>query len=260
MKKFGVSLQIHSVREDFAENPFETIKKIAAMGYEGIEFLYGSRQGYPAEKFRDALTESGLVCHSTMIGWQEALDELDDVIAYVKVLNCPKIVIGSVPFDRLKEEGKAAADEFVETMKAVNEKVKAAGLVSGYHAHDGDYTNVIDGEPFYEYVLANTPKDFVMMVDTGNMQAGGGDPIACIKRFPGRTQILHIKGYNQNTKYTTPVWESELDWVELFNTAKNVGATEVFTIEFGARAEYIPLERAELSCKWLKEWVAKISD
>ena len=260
MKKFGISLQIHSVREDFAENPFETIKKIGEMGYEGIEFLYGSRQGYPAEKFLDALNEAGLVCHSTMIGWGE-IDELDAVIDYVKALNCPKIVIGSVPFDKLAgDDKKAMADEFIKVMKSVNERAKAAGLASGYHAHDGDYTKKIDGVPFYEYVLANTPKDFIMMVDTGNMQAGGGDPIACIKRFPGRTQILHIKGYNQITKYTTPVWESELDWVDLFNTAKNIGATEVFTIEFGARAEYIPLERAELSCKWLKEWVAKISD
>ena len=258
MKNYKTALQVHSVREDFAEKPFETLAEIAKMGYDGIEFNYGARGEYTADQYRDALDEVGLRCYSAMGGWRDfSKENIDATAAYLSTLGVEHIVIGMVDFTVI-DENPAMVEDVVAHMRWVNEHLTSLGFKSGYHAHDADYTHTVDGVPFYEYVMANTPSDFGMTVDTGNIMAGNGDPIACLKRFPHRSPVLHIKGYGEEKKYTTPVWESELDWTELFTTARDLADTEIFYIEFGARGGYDPKERAAKSCEWLKSWVEKI--
>lgn len=258
MKNYKIALQVHSVREDFAEKPFETLAEIAKMGYDGIEFNYGARGEYTAEEYRKALDKVGLKCYSAMGGWSDfSKENIDETAAYLAKLGVEHIVIGMVDFNII-DENPDAVNDIVLHMRWVNEHLKAKGFKSGYHAHDADYTHTVDGVPFYEYVMANTPTEFGMTVDTGNIMGGNGDPIACLKKFPGRSPVLHIKGYGKEKKYTTPVWESELDWIELFTTARDTSATEIFYIEFGARSDYDPKDRAAKSCEWLKSWVAKI--
>lgn len=258
MKKYKVALQVHSVREDFAERPFETLKKIKEMGYDGIEFNYGPRGDYTAKELREALDKEGLVCYSAMGGWDAfSRENIEATADYLIQLGVQHIVIGQVNFAEI-DENPACVKDIVEHMIWVNDYMKSRGLKSGYHAHDGDYTHTVDGVPFYEYVMANTPSDFGMTVDTGNIMGGNGDPIACLKKFPGRSPVLHIKGYGQEKGYTTPVWESELDWVDLFTTARDIADTEIFFIEFGKRGDYDPCDRAAKSCTWLREWVNKL--
>ena len=43
MKKFPIALQVYSVRDDMQADFYGTLKKVKAMGYDGVEFagLYG---------------------------------------------------------------------------------------------------------------------------------------------------------------------------------------------------------------------------
>ena len=79
-----------------------------------------------------------------------------------------------------------------------------------------------------------------------------------LKKYPGRSPILHIKGYSQAKGYTTPVWESEADMDELLTTALDKCGTKTMVIEFGKRGDYEPFDRAEKSLIWLKETLAKL--
>jgi len=115
----------------------------------------------------------------------------------------------------------------------------------------------VGDKTFYEYVMENTPQDFMMVLDTGNVQDANGDPIELVRKYPGRTPTAHIKGYSQEKKYLTPVWESELDWDVFFPLVLNEGGAKIFDIEFGSRGGYDPIERAAQSAKWLKEMLEK---
>ena len=95
------------------------------------------------------------------------------------------------------------------------------------------------------------------MIDTGNTQGGGADPIAYILKYPGRTQICHFKGYSPELKYLTPVWESSIDGDVLIDTLVTYGDAQILSVEFGARGDYIPMERAEKSYIWLSEKLRK---
>ncbi len=257
MKKYPIAIQIHSLREDFAEDPLGTFKMIKEMGYDGVELLAGACFD-EAEKMRGYLDEVGLVCYSAMCGIDDIVPgKIEKAADALITLGAKSLVVGSVRFDKLKED-ESYADECVKLMVEANEYLKSRGIRSGYHAHDGDYLNKVGDVPFYEYVFMNTPEDFGMTIDTGNMMAGGGDPIECIKKFPGRAPVVHVKGYGKELGYTTPVWKSELDWDEFFTVARDIGKAETFYIEFGARGEYTPVIRATLSCKWLESWLEKL--
>ena len=256
MKKYPLAIQIHCLREDFAENPLRTFKMIKEMGYDGIELNYEHFiKHHTAAELKAALDEAGIPCYSMML-MLEALtpDKREDTLKDIFTLGVKNLVVGAVKFDRLKEE-PGYADECIKGMIEMMELVKPYGIRTGYHAHDGDYINKINGVPFYEYVFMNTPDDFLMTVDTGNIMGGGGDPIECIKKFPKRAPIVHVKGYGSELKYLTPVWDSELDWKEFFRVAKEIGGAEIFYIEFGMRGDYTPIVRATLACKWLDQWV-----
>lgn len=249
------SLQIHSVREAFEENPAEALKRVKAMGYEGVELNYPAmkKAGRPAALYAEALKDAGLKCFSFMISLEHVeTDGLDYIIEYAKTLGTETMVIGAVNFRQLKEE-PGYAQKALELIKMAAEAFEKAGFVTGYHNHDSDQY-VVDGEKtFLEYLMSNTPNSFVMMLDTGNMLAGGGDPIAMVKKFPGRSPIVHIKGYGQAEGYTTPVWDSEIDWKEMIKTAVELGGTKIMSIEFGKRGDYEPFDRAEKSFVWLSE-------
>lgn len=256
MSIIKIGLQMHAVREDFAENPFETLKKIKAMGYDGVELNY-SALNKTAIEYKTMLAESGLECFGVLAGWDNLQkDKLCETMEFCNKLGTNKLIIGQVPLDELKKDVDAPkkAMEYINQLYQILSK---DGFVTGYHSHDSDFTVYYDGKSFYEYVMDNTNSDFLMVLDTGNTVAGGGDPLKLIKKYPRRALILHIKGYSQENKYLTPVWESDYDIENVITDAIEAANTQYFDIEFGARGEYFPMERAQKSAKWLIEKTEK---
>lgn len=260
MKDVKIGIQLYAFRFEFAENPKKTLEDIKAMGYTGVEFPMGSitslNEGLtdkPASYFKELLEEVGLECYGILTSWADVQpDKLSATIEYNKALESPFLVIGSVPQAEVKtlEDAKKAIDYMLEVQRIIN----AEGIDTGYHNHDSDFFNVIEGKTFFEHVFDNTPKDFVMLLDTGNAHAGGANSAELLRKYPGRSPYLHIKGYSQEKKYHAFVGKDDYDWNELIDLAVNVGKAKIFDIEFGSRADYDPYERA----KWSRDVVYDI--
>lgn len=253
MKKMQIGLQLHSVREDFAQDPAQTLKRVAQMGYQGVELVY-SALTEPAERYTQWIREAGLQCYSVMMDWKNLQPgALEQGLEYCGKLPCDCIVLGSLNLVPLKED-PTYGQFLLDFVKDVAGKIRAAGFRTGFHNHDKDHMNfVADGRTFFEFLFESIPEDFMMMVDTGNTQGGGADPIALIRKYPHRTQIAHFKGYSTEKTYLTPVWESEIDSDALLNALTEVGDTAVFSVEFGRRGDYIPFARAQRSYQWLSQ-------
>lgn len=253
MKQMQVGLQLHSVREDFAERPAQTLQRVAEIGYQGVELVYNTLTQTP-EFYADAMHAAGLKCYSVMLDWKHLQpDTLESALEYCKKLPCNCIVLGSLDLVPLAED--PTYDGFLlDFTRDVAEKIRGAGFRTGFHNHDKDHLNcVADGRTFFEYLFDNTSADFMLMMDTGNAQGGGADPIDLVKRYPHRTQIAHFKGYSAEKTYLTPVWEAEIDTDSLLDTLIREGDTEILSVEFGKRGDYVPFERAERSYLWLSE-------
>ncbi len=260
MEKIKIGLQIYSVREDFWDRPAETLQKVADIGYQGVELNYGdSMAEHGAELYAKELAETGLTCFSVMFGWQY-IDQgrVDEVIEFCKKLKCPVIVLGGINKAHFTDE-PGYKDKFLKDVKEVAEKIRAAGFKTGFHNHDVDHMLNIDGgliaeeggKSVFDYIFENADDDYMMLVDTGNAQGGGADPIEMIKKYPHRTEYAHFKGYSSENEYLSTIWESEIDHDELIQTLVQDGGAKVFSVEFGKRGDYVPFERAKESYQWL---------
>lgn len=251
MKNYKLGLQAHSVREAFAENPLETMKRVRAMGYTGIEIPLGSitsrnedLSGAGADFFKKALEEADLECYGVLTAWSDVLpDKIEKTIKFNNAVGSGFLVIGSVPTSLIPDID--AVNAIIAQMKEVHELLKSRGIVTGYHNHDTDFTTVINGKTFFEHVFDNMPEDFVMLLDTGNALAAGYESIPLFNKYPGRSPYLHIKGYSKEKDYLAYIGQDDFDWAETLRTAITVGKSVVFDVEFGKRGDYDPFERAK---------------
>lgn len=79
-----IGLQLYTVKEEAAKDFIGTIEKVAAAGYKNIEFA-----GFfntPAEKLKDTLDRLSLKAVSSHVDKNMLLNNLDDLIAYHKVI------------------------------------------------------------------------------------------------------------------------------------------------------------------------------
>ena len=239
-----LGLEIYSLREAFSENPDDTIRKVAEMGYESIEFAGLMKES--AEYYRERITEAGLDCSGWIVSWNELQgDELAKTIDYNRRLGSPVIIIGSVPVALVKTESEISG--VIGRMLDIKKAVESAGFKTGYHNHDSDFFHVVAGKPLFEHFFDNTPEDFLMILDTGNAMAGGYDPVRALKRYPGRSTYVHIKGYSKEKGYLAYIGEDDINWEKLIRIAINVGGASSFSVEFGKRGDYDPFERAAVS-------------
>lgn len=251
MEKIKLGLQIYAVREAFEEDSAETFQRIAQMGYECVELNCWTMKKEP-QFYLDALTAAGLECCSCMAGWAQLVPEkLEETVSQCKAMGVRRMVISMVEANRLKED-PAYPKEAVAYMNCLIERFAKEGIAIGYHSHDIDCTRVEENKSFYAMVMENTPEQFSMVMDTGNTWGGGDEPLEYLRKFPGRSPLLHLKGYGREKGYLTPLWETETDWNTLLTTALDRCGTETIIVEFGKRGEYDPFDRAEKSLQWLK--------
>ena len=70
-----------------------------------------------------------------------------------------------------------------------------------------------------------------MQLDIGNSVGGGGDPIAILKRFPGRARSVHLKEYGGGPEAV--IGEGEADWDEIFRLCETLHNPEWYVVEEG---------------------------
>ncbi|MHC4180411.1 MAG: sugar phosphate isomerase/epimerase family protein, partial [Planctomycetota bacterium] len=69
----------------------------------------------------------------------------------------------------------------------------------------------------------------VMQLDIGNCISGGGDPIAVLKKFPGRSATIHLKEHGG--KPEAVVGEGDVDWEKVFRLCETTGGTRWYIVE-----------------------------
>ena len=107
-------------------------------------------------------------------------------------------------------------------------------MYTGYHNHSHEFKK-IDGTTGWDVLFSNTCKDVVMQLDLGNAMGGGGDPVAILKRYPGRAMTMHMKEHGGDAK--TVVGEGDVKWKEIITIARTTSGTQWFIIEHERRGQ-----------------------
>ena len=224
--KIPIGLQLYSVRKECGEDLPGVLKAVAKMGYKGVEYAgYHNRK---AEELKKLMDDNGLVCCGTHTGWPTIQDDqLKATIEFNRTLGNPYLVVPGMPKERLASI--EACKETAKILTAQAEKVASERMYVGYHAHGGDFRKFDDGSTPWEVIFSNAGPGVIMQLDTGNCLGGGGDPIAILKKYPGRSLTVHLKEHGGPKG--APVGEGEVKWNEVFAVSESTGGTKWYIVE-----------------------------
>jgi len=194
--KFPVALQIYSVR-DFAEKDLKgTLAKVKEMGYCGVEFagLYGNEPG----EVKRMVEELGLIPISAHVPLDEMLADPDKVIGAYAEIGCKYIAVPYLPEDR-----RPGTDGFAKTIKDIESiaaTAKKFGIQMLYHNHDFEFVKV-DGEYGLDILYKSISEDLLKtQIDTCWVNVAGEDPAEYIKKYAGRSPVVHLKDFVMSGK------------------------------------------------------------
>lgn len=245
----GIGIQLWTLKDETATDFRGTLRKVADMGYEGVEFAgYG---GIPADEMKELLQQLGLKAIGSHVGPQRLRDDLQGEIDYLLAIGCNYLIVPHVSENERQTEGdwKKLFAEFAGYAQAA----KAAGLKFAYHNHDFEFTSKVDGKFAFDALFEAIPLAQVE-IDTGWVDYAGLDPVAYIRTYSGRVPLLHLKDYVNHPE------TGRMKSVELGKGVLKIGdiiregstcGSEWLIVEQEA-FEQPPIDSAKESIQWLR--------
>ena len=122
MTNYTIGAQMYSCRTLTQDEAglLSTMKALKEMGYTQLQYS-GAGKDIPAEAFAEYLKETGTLCGSTHISFQEMEEDLDKVIRNHKLWNCAYPGIGGLPGEY--RESKEGFITFAKKADAIAERL-----------------------------------------------------------------------------------------------------------------------------------------
>lgn len=223
-----IGFQLYTLRGEFARNVPETLKTVRQLGYQGVEFWgYGGTphvyQQYSAAQLRKLLDEHGLKCcgmHLTLAAL--AKDKLNQTIENNQVLGNEYLTVAAA---KEKMGSEAAIAELAAILNDTAGHCRSHKMIVGYHAHPFDFVKIA-GRFAWDILFSQTQPEVNMQMDIGNCLGGDGDPIAMLKKFPGRALSVHIKEHEEKT-FASDYYK------EVFRLCETTCGTRWYIVEMG---------------------------
>jgi sugar phosphate isomerase/epimerase len=266
-----VGVQLYSVRDDMKTDPSGTLKKLAAMGYKHVEHAgYADRKfyGYSPADFKKLLDGLGMKMpsgHTVMRGdhWNAGSNDFTDewkaTVEDAAIVG-QQIVISPWLDENLRKDYDGLL-KFMEVFNKCGELCKKSGMKFGYHNHDFEFGESLNGKKLFDIILENTDASLVaQQLDVGNMYGAGGIAIDVIKKYPGRFESMHVKDEIKSEKGEMGGYESTilgkgiLPVKEIVDAGKNTGGTKHFIIEQESYQGKTPIDSVKEDLAVMKKW------
>ena len=268
MKKFPVAIQVYSLRKEAEANLYGTLKKIKAMGYDGVELAgtYGHKSAEICEMCRDL----GLVPLSAHVPYVDLVADPEATIQRYADIGCSYVV---VPY--LMPEHRPDSDQFGEVIANIQKIGKVArdmGITLLYHNHDFEFMK-LDGKYALDVLYDTVPAEYLQTeLDMCWVNVGGENPAEYLLKYSGRSPVLHLKdfvGEKSDDMYELigidkkaparpanfafrPVGYGKQDFPAILAAAEKAGVQWVVVEQDNPTEENTPLECAQMSRDYLK--------
>ena len=274
MKKFGVGLQLYSVRGAMEQDFEGTLKAVARMGYEYVEFA--GYFGRSAEEIRRILDENGLKCISVHQGIEWILEKGQEAIDYLKTFGVKHVIVPWYAAENHK--GGPGWEKTLMNFSAAGALLRANGMKLGYHNHDFEL-QTYEGKYLLDWLYETFPADWLEPeIDTCWVHYGGVEPAGYVRKYAGRMEVVHLKDFSceklgggpvyalidgegkekpRSSKEDTgfrfrPLGEGIQDWDAILGACEDAGV-KVVIVEQDQSYEDSELEAARRSRLFLKE-------
>jgi sugar phosphate isomerase/epimerase len=255
-----------------AKDPLGTLKQLAAMGYKYVEHAnYVNRKfyGYSPTDFKKLLGDLGMQMKSghTVMGrqaWDEAKKDFTDAWKFT-VEDAATVGQEYVISPWLDDENRKNYDDLKRYMEVFNksgELCKKSGMKFGYHNHDFEFSQRLNGEKVFDIILQNTDPSLVaQQLDIGNMYHAGGIALEIMKQYPNRFELMHVKdeikskgeGEMGGGYESTILGKGVIPVKEIVDLGRKSG-TKHFIIEQESYQDKTPLQSAKEDLVIMKKW------
>lgn len=257
--KKDVFLQLYSLRTDIAKDFYNTLDKVAKMGYTGVEaanYANGKFYGLTPEQFKQEIENRKLTVLSSHVGkglnddvsttnWDEVWKWWDEAILAHKNAGMKYVVTPWMPKVKRLSDLKV----YCEYYNKIGEKCNAAGLRFGYHNHSFEFEKV-ENEIMYDYMLKNTdPQKVFFQMDVYWVVRGGQSPVDYFNKYPGRFELLHLKDHRELGQSGMVGFDAIFNNVSKAGTKHFVVEVENYTVE--------PFKSVEESINYLNGYFNK---
>jgi sugar phosphate isomerase/epimerase len=267
-----IGVQLYSVREDMYKKPLETLTALSKMGIENVEHAnYVNRKfyGWTAKEFRKVLDGLGIKMpsgHTVMDAthWDKSKKDFTDVwkrtVEDAAVMGQSYVISPSID-DKLRSTYDGLMQQ-LEIFNKSGELCKASGMKFGYHNHDFEFKEKLNGQLMYDIILQHTDPNLVVhQLDFGNMYGTGARGAEWITKYPGRFQSLHIKdeikaekGEMNDGYESTTLGDGVVDPKAVALLAKKIGGAHHYIIEQESYQGKAPLDCVKIDLERIKTW------
>jgi sugar phosphate isomerase/epimerase len=226
-----VGLELYSVRNALKDDLTGTVRTVAQMGYQCVEFYapYFDWTEPQTKDMKKLLDDLGIRCFSTHNSFSYFTPENLKRAADMNLILASKYVIMS---SSKPKPGLDGWKEVADTLNTAADQLEPAGLKTGYHNHQLEFTPV-EGKRPIEILAKNTKSSVVLQFDVGTCLEAGSDPVGWIRANPGRIKSIHCKEWapGPDRGYTVLLGEGVADWKGIFAAAESVGGVEYYLVE-----------------------------
>jgi len=265
-----IGIQLYSVRDDMMKDPKGSLDQLAKMGYVYVEhanYVKEKFYGFSAPEFRKILDDLGLkmISGHTVMGkqhWDETRKDFSD--SWKKTVE-DAAVLGQkwVISPSMDDSMRKTYDDFKKYMDIFNksgELCKKSGMKFGYHNHDFEFSEKLNGEKLFDIIMKSIDPNLVaLQLDMGNLYNGGAVALDIMNQFPGRFEIVHVKdeiaAKGSNEKYeSTILGEGIVNTQKVCELAKTKGGTKCYIIEQESYGDKTPMFCAKADLDVMKKW------
>jgi len=232
-----LGLQLYTVRTEMAKDFAGTLAKVAAAGYQEVEFA-----GYfdqDPKKVRAVLDSHKLTAPSAHIDYPTVQSKLDQAINSAHAIGHKFLVNPWIDEEMRKQPD--IWQRVAATFNKAGETCKKAGIQFAYHNHHFEFVPVNGVMPF-DLLLKECDANLVKMeLDLCWITVAQKDPLTYFQGYPGRFPLVHVKGvkkipdgqapvpFDQAIPNITDVGANDvIDWKRIFAKSSQAGIQHYF--------------------------------
>ena len=229
--RIPLGVQLYTVREQAESDLGAVLAHISMIGYAEVE-TYWNVYTHPAKKLRSMIVDNGLSVPSGHFNY----DGLGTKLDYAKELGVQYVICPMLPKDMW-----TSADGFKKAAAQFNiwgEQVQKLGMQFGFHNHNYEFQKFGNTTGFDILTQNADPKLVCLEMDCYWITQAGQDPVAMLKKYGSRIQLLHLKdreaGFpttqmlGPEAEHITEVGSGTIDWKAVITTAEQTGVKHYF--------------------------------
>ena len=242
-----LGLQLYTIRQETAKDFLGTIRKVAEIGYRGVEFsgYYGAN----ARNLKNTLDRAGLKSAGTTVPWAVLENGLEASIEYCRLIDCPAIVCPWI--DAEMRQSLDGFKKIVERYHHFGAMCAENGLRFLHHIHGFEFESMA-GTNLMDYLLEHCdPKLVNFEIDVYWVEHAGVDSVQFMQKHADRCPYIHFKDTKDKKNFhDTEIGEGAIDMPSIMRLGKTHQA-EWFIVE-QETFDIPPMQSIEISLKNLQ--------